>query len=156
GFTAVLATLTMAGLVQPWHILVIAFTTGAAQALNNPARQSILPRLVERDALMSAVSLNSLAWQGVRIIAPALGGVLVAFAGAWPTFYVCTSFYVLFAAVVLTLRLSGQAERKMRPMADEMKEGLRFVATNTLFASLIGLSFFNSFFGVSVLQIMPA
>lgn len=77
-------------MVEVWHVLVVAFCSGALQAFNNPARQSIFPQLIERKDLMNAVSLNSMIWQGTRVIAPALGGIIVATAGIAAAIYVCS------------------------------------------------------------------
>ncbi len=65
-----LALLSYLELIQVWHVLVTAFLAGGLSAFNEPARQAILPRLLDRSAFMSAVALNSSIWQGSRIVAP--------------------------------------------------------------------------------------
>lgn len=67
----VLAMLVTFGVVRVWHILAIAFASGILRAFDQPARQALFPRLIDRKDMMSAVALNSSIWQGTRIIAPA-------------------------------------------------------------------------------------
>lgn len=150
-----LAMLTALDLVVVWHVVVVAFIAGSMQAFNNPARQSIFPGLVDRKDLMNAVALNSIVWQGTRIVAPSTGGVLLAIFGPAVTFgVVCMGFLILALAVIGIRAPEGRRSRTSSPLTD-LKEGLSFIAANFLFAFLIGMSFFNSFFGFSVQQMMP-
>ena len=151
---AILATVTALGVVRPWHVLIIAFLTGSSQAFNNPGRQAIFPQLIDRKDLMNAVSLNAMAWQGTRIVAPAGGGILVAVAGSATTFYACAIGYLIFSAIVLTLKVRPLERQAKGSLMSDMTEGLRYVGANSLFAFLIGLTFCSSFFGLSLLQIM--
>src|SRR5207247_1976911 len=68
---ACLATLTVLGLVEPWHILVFTFLGAAVLAFDNPARQALLPDLVGPHDLPSAISLNSWAFNGATLVGPA-------------------------------------------------------------------------------------
>ena len=61
-----LGLLAITGIVEVWHVLVIAFVAGAINAFNTPAQMSLFPHLVDRKVLMSAVALNSSIWQGTR------------------------------------------------------------------------------------------
>ena len=74
-----LAILTLLGVVQPWHILAVAFLAGAVEAFDTPARQAIYPHLIDRKVMMSAVAMNSVIWQSTRIIAPAVAGFIIDF-----------------------------------------------------------------------------
>lgn len=154
GLALVLMTLTATGLIEPWQVLVCAFLTGAGQAFNNPARQAIYPQLVPREDLSSAVNLNSMAWQTTRILAPAAGGVLIAVAGVSAAFFACAAGYLPFALFVRTLQVERVPARGLK-LRDAIIEGPRYVMSNPLFVALIGLTFFNSFFGTGLLQIFP-
>ena len=72
-----LATLTVLELVEVWHVLAIAFVTGAVNAFDQPARQALYPHLIDRKVMMSAVAMNSSIWQGTRIAAPAVAGIIM-------------------------------------------------------------------------------
>ena len=67
-----LAMLTLLGLVEPWHIIASAFLIGSVQAFDTPTRQALFPHLIEREDMLNAVALNSMVWQGTRVIGPAI------------------------------------------------------------------------------------
>src|SRR4051794_37301122 len=78
---AALALLVYFGLVEIWHILVLSFVTGLAQAFGGPAYQSLIPSLVEKKDLPNAVALNSIQFNVARVLGPlAFGGTIAAFA----------------------------------------------------------------------------
>jgi MFS family permease len=152
----ILATLTALEVVQVWQILAVAFTSGCMQAFNNPARQSIYPSLVDRKDLMNAVALNSMVWQGTRIVAPATGGALIAIFGIATGMYVCAFGFLILGLAVIGLPAPKKRERPAgASVFGELATGLSFIRAHFIFTFLIGMSFFNSFFGFSVQQMMP-
>jgi MFS family permease len=104
---------------------------------------------------MSAVALNSSVWQGTRIIAPAIAGGLIALFGTASAFFFAGAGMFSFAIVVYRLRFS-EVERKTtnNPMGD-LLEGLKFIRDNSIFSFLMGMAFFNSFFGMAYITQMP-
>src|SRR5512147_165101 len=72
----VLAALCWTGVVRFWHVLVLAFLLGAAQALDTPARQAFVVELVGKEDLTNAIALNSGIFHGARVVGPALAGIL--------------------------------------------------------------------------------
>jgi MFS family permease len=93
-----LAAATLAGVTTPAVLLVLTFALGLGAAMNAPAWQAIVPELVPRGELTSAVSLNSVAFNIARAVGPALGGVVVAAAGSWAVFLLnsCSFVGVIF------------------------------------------------------------
>ena len=152
----ILAMLIALDLVQVWHILAVAFVSGATQAFNNPARQSIFPQLLDRKDLMNAIALNSIVWQGTRIVAPAAGGLIYGLAGPAATFYLVAASFLPLGFVALGLK-----EQQRRPrtrddsMLKDLAQGVGFIRDNFLFAFLIGMSLFSSFFGMGAQQLYP-
>jgi MFS family permease len=146
----------MLDVVRVWQVLAVAFTSGCMQAFNNPARQSIFPSLVERKDLMNAVALNSMVWQGTRIVAPATGGAIIAVFGVSTGLYVCAIGFLVLGLAVIGLPAPQKRERPAgASIFGELGVGLAFIRSNFIFTFLIGMSFFNSFFGFSVNQMMP-
>src|SRR5439155_893205 len=82
------AVVALAGVAQAWHVYVIAALMGLVQVLDAPSRQSLTFRMVGPLELPNAISLNSGVFNGARIFGPALGGVLIAAAGAGVCFAV--------------------------------------------------------------------
>ena len=72
-----MAVLTLTGLIQVWHIMILSLLIGLINALDNPTRQSFYPSLVPRDKLSNAIALNSAVINGSRLIGPAVGGLLI-------------------------------------------------------------------------------
>jgi MFS family permease len=151
-----LAVLTASDLVQVWHVLVAAFIAGSMQAFNNPARQSIFPHLLDRKDLMNAVGLNSIVWQGTRIVAPATAGVIITLFGEATVFFLCAAGFLILGLVVAGLSVEKRTRRdSLTSPVRDLVEGIAFIRAHFLFAFLIGMSFFNSFFGFSTQQLMP-
>jgi MFS family permease len=166
----VLATLTVTHLVNVWHILIIATLTGATSAFDQPARQALLPHLIDDPKeLGNAVALASSVWSATRIVGPALAGGLIVLAGPAICFYL-TSFG--FGAMVLSLTQLNMAKAIIPPtrsrLLSEFKEGWGYVLNNgtfltlitmtflnSVFLTLITMTFLNSVFGLSFIFLLP-
>jgi MFS family permease len=154
-FIFVLATLTLLDVVQIWHILVIAFCAGAVESFDQPARQSLYPHLIDRKVMGSAVALNSCIWQGTRIIMPAVAGCIIAWVGTAMTFYLAGLGFVIMAAVMYRLQVPPITRQARGSAAHNIREGLTFIRQNSIFSFLIAMTFFNSFFGMAYITLMP-
>jgi MFS family permease len=150
-----LATLTLLELVTVWHLLVLASLAGAVNAFDEPARQAIYPHLIDRRAMTSAVALNSAIWQGNRIVAPAIAGFIIALAGTAAAFYLAALGFLIMAVVIIVLRVPRLTRESHGNPLQDMLEGLNFIRSNSVFSFLIGMTFFNSFFGLAYITLMP-
>ena len=149
-----LAVLTALDVVTRWHVLLAAFLIGAVQAFDNPTRQSIFPRLVGREALSSAVALNSVLWTGTRIVAPTMAGILIGRTDTSTVIFLSAAGFLILSVVSQRLSLAS-AERATGRVFQEMATGFMFIRTSPLFSILIGMTFFNSLFGMSYVFLMP-
>ena len=150
-----LATLTLVDVVREWHVLVLAFLAAAVNAFDEPARQALYPHLIDRRAMTSAVALNAGIWQGNRIVAPAVAGLIIAVAGTAAAFYLAGVGFLIMAAVIISLRIPPFTRAPHGNPAQDMLEGLSFIRKNSIFSFLIGMTFFNSFFGMAYVMLMP-
>ena len=100
-----LAFLALSGRVEVWHILLIAFFFGTAQAIDMPARQSLLADLVPKKELSNAVGLNSSAFNVARFAGPALAGILLIEWQEGVLFTINGLSYLMLLFVLLTLQL---------------------------------------------------
>ena len=154
--TFLLAALTLFEVVQVWHIIIIAFLTGAVSAFDQPAQQALYPHLIDRKVMVSAVALDSAIWQGMRIVAPAIAGFAISLTGTATAFFLAGSGFVTMAIVIALLKVpSIESTSRGNPMQD-MMEGLKFMGGSAVFSFLIGMAFFNSFFGMAYIMMMPA
>ena len=150
-----LATLTLLGWVEPWHVIAIAFLAGGVEAFDNPARQALYPHLIDRRVMMSAVAMNSVVWQGTRIIAPAIAGVLIDVINTESTLYISGVGFVVLALVMARLKIPPIPRGALGNPLQDINEGLQFIKKNSIFSFLIGMTFFNSFFGMAYVMLMP-
>ncbi len=153
---AILAALTLLHLVQVWQIVCLALTMGLINSFDIPTRQSMTLDMVGREDLRHAISLNSMMFNGARIVGPTLAGLLIAVVGEGVCFALNA---VSFGAVLLSLILMKLAERPPRlnqKALVEVLEGYRYsFASPQIRISLI-LVAVSSLFGAAYVTMMPA
>ena len=148
------AALDLSGVVTVWQVLAIAVLLGLIGGLEWPAMQALMPSLVAREHLMSAVALNAIVWQGTRMVIPALGGIVIALWDTGVLFLAAVAGPASMLAVLCVLD-AGAVPRARGPAGGAFAEALRFILRHRLFAVLIPLSWAAGFFGSSYLQLMP-
>jgi hypothetical protein len=137
--------------------MTIAAVSSAGAAFDAPTRQSLVPLIVGRRALMNAIGLNSAAFNGPAILGPAIAGVLIAAVGLAPCFYINAVSYV--AVVVAVWMMSPRppigVERRSGFRAD-MLEGLRYVHASGPVLAILVLSTVFSLVARPYVQLLPA
>ena len=122
-----LGILTQLGAVNPWMLLVFTFLMGVGAVMNDPAWQAITPDVISPERHASAVALNSAGFNVARAVGPAVGGIVVAAAGAgWSFLLNAASFF----GVIVFLYTWKQSPRDPRPrgtVRDAIVEGFRYV-----------------------------
>jgi MFS family permease len=127
--SAVLAALTLGGVIRVWEILALNVLQGLIDAFDMPVRQSLVVNMVEdRADLPNAIALNSSMVNGARLLGPAIAGVLIAAVGEGWCFFVDALSYgaVIVCILLMRLKLRPRADRPKRVM-HEMGEGFRYV-----------------------------
>jgi MFS family permease len=99
-----LAASSWAGVITPWLLLLFTFLVGCGSAFNAPAWQASVGDMVPRTELPGAVALNSLGFNIARSVGPAIGGAIVAAAGASAAFAVNAAGYLPLVAVLARWR----------------------------------------------------
>ena len=129
-------------------IYLMLLLTGMGQAANRPARWAVLPQIVSRDRLLSAVTWNTSAWQVAAMSGPALGGLVIAISRGATACYVIAavcSTAVIFLTASLRLRT---VSRDSRPVSlQSLLAGLRFVLRTDLILATITLDLLAVFLG---------
>lgn len=151
----VLALLDFQGVIEVWHVWLIAAGISATSGVDWPTRQSYFPHLIERPALLSAVALNSVLWQSTRMVVPAFGGLLVAWIDTAPVFVLGGVGYLVMLVVLSRMSVRVPGSREGSPL-QQMMDGLGFIVRHALFRNLLVLSFCTMFFVTSYIQLMPA
>jgi len=143
----ILGVLTATGLVQVWHVILLSTLSAAAQAFDQPTRQSLVPRLVSREDLHGAISLNAIAFNGAALFGPSLTGVLVPLVGLAGCFFInAATFGSVFLALALMEFPPHQSRTGKATMLQDLVEGLRFVARSPVILALISMAAITSFF----------
>jgi len=153
----ILAALTFTGLVQPWHIIVLAFLLGVANAFDAPARISFVTELVDRKDLTNAIALNATMFNTATAIGPAVSGLVYAAVGpAWCFVINGLSFLAVIAAL-LRMKIEQVLPKARRDSAlRDIKAGFGYVGTQTLVRTVILFVLMVSLFGISFVTLMPA
>jgi nicotinamidase-related amidase/MFS family permease len=145
-----LGILTVAGLVQLWHVYVFAFLLGCVTAFDAPARQTFVSDLVGEADLSNAVALNSTSFNAARMIGPAVAGVLITTVGSGWVFLVNAAS---FAAVLCALGLLrvGELHLKSRalPTRGSLAEGFRYVWKRPDLKAVLLMLFLIGTFGLN-------
>jgi MFS family permease len=155
-FAFILAALAFLHVVQPWHVVLLSFCLGTANAFDAPARQAFVGEMVDRDYLTNAIALNATMFHTATAIGPAAAGITYALFGpAW-----CFTINgVSFIAVIIALQMM-----KIKPqehLADtgregKFKEGILYVVHHDLIRVIIGIVALNSMFTLSLTTLIPA
>ena len=106
----VLAGLVWSGRVQYWHVAVLATLYGLGRAIDIPARQAYITDLVGRADLPNAVALNSLVFNGARIVGPAVAGLLIAGFGVATAFFLNGVSFIAVLGALLATRTAGEPD----------------------------------------------
>lgn len=153
----ILAVLTFTHRVQPWHIIILAFLLGVANAFDAPARTSFILELVNREHMTNAIALNSTMFNIATVVGPSVAGLTyAAFGPSWCFTLNGLSFIAVILALVL-MRIEPVEQPTRRGTAFvELGEGLRYVFANKLILSLTLAVGLVSLFGIGMLNLLPA
>ncbi len=150
-----LAALTLSGWVQVWQIVTLAAVTGTANAFDVPTRQSFTIEMVGRKDLPRAIALNSIMFNGARLIGPAIAGLLVAAVGEGWCIALNGVSYIAVLAGLSMMRIERQPPRApSHPLAD-LREGFAYVTKHRQIRNVLLLLASTSLFGTSYLTLMP-
>jgi MFS family permease len=140
---AVTGVLSLAGVLEIWHLVVLAVLYGAGEAFFGPAFGALIPEIVAPQQLVEANSLDQLVRQaGEKLLGPAIGGFVVAAIGVGSAFLVDAATFAVSAACISALRVRSQpAPATEDDEQGALREGLAFVRSQPwLWSTLIAAS----------------
>jgi MFS family permease len=146
----VLGVLDVAGVVQYWHVLVLASALGLISAIDTPIRQSFVVEMVGREDLPNAVAINSTIFNTGRVLGPAIAGVVINAVGTgWA--FVGNSASSLAVLLGLALMRAGElhAAPHVRRARGQLREGFRYVRRRGDLALAMFLVFVVGTFGLN-------
>jgi MFS family permease len=123
-----LATIVFTDVVSLWMVFALSLASGMVTSLDNPARQSFYVEMVGEGTLTNAVSLNSAAFTGARIIGPAAAGILIATVGMAICFLIDGISYLAVLTALLSMRAAEMhVQRRSTRERGHLAAGLRYV-----------------------------
>jgi MFS family permease len=155
-----LAALTFTGHIQIWHIGVLALIFGTASAVEITARQAMLIELAGREALPSAIALQTTAFNVGRVLGPLAASWLLTWTGTEGSVFTANGVSFLFVIAGLLIaqtryKIPRELEER-KSLSIEFREGLAYIRKNSLVASIILMSALVGFFGFPLVQQIPA
>ena len=156
---ALLGVLALQPGVQVWHIGVVAACLGVVSAFDMPARQAFVVQTVDRETLLNAVALNSVLFNGARIVGPALASLCIAvpWLGVSGCFFLNSASYIAALIALGRIRVVHEprpASRESR--VQELLGGIRYVTGTPVIRRLMTLLAVVGLFGWSISVVMPA
>ena len=123
-----LAFLVFTDLVRPWHVVVLAFLLGVANAFDAPARQAFVVELVGRADMTNAIALNSSVFNIGTVIGPAIAGLVYSWLGPAWCFTINGISYLAVIGALLLMRLAAipRPPRVRKPVLPELMVGHTF------------------------------
>ncbi len=149
------AYLTLTGQVQIWHLMLLAGSLGVINAIDVPARQSLLAGLIEeREDLSNAIALNSVAVNSARLVGPALAGFIVAAIGEGICFLVNAASYLAVLIALFKVRMR-RSPSGAKPGLEGLRDGWAYAWHTDSIRTLLLIVATTSLFVAPYAVVMP-
>ena len=153
---AILAALAMTGVIETWHLVVLAFFNGSARAAQMPISHSLLPNLIPKKLLLNAIALNSATMHGSRLLGAAVVAPLLINEAAGLAFAICSVFYVV--AWFASSRIRSTSTGVMQPGLSALRNftaGLQYVYRHPFVRPFVILIFLHCSLTMSFESVLP-
>lgn len=152
-----LAALYLTGVLQIWHIILIAVINGVSLAFDTPFRHAFLLEMVgDRDLLQNAIALNSTLINSARFIGPTIGGFIIALLGEGWCFIINGFSFMAVIASLMSMRVKPMnTHHHHGSIFQELAEGLAYSYRNKTIRYLLLLISSIGFIGLPFQVFMP-
>lgn len=152
----ILAVLVQTGVVQVWHVCVLALLLGIVNTFDLTVQQAFVIDLTDKEYLRKTVVINFALVQVGRTVGPALAGWVINALGVAIAFWLNgLSFIAVIATLFLVRSQQVRRESSGKPLV-EFREGLRFIVSQSRLLDLVVILFIITFFAIATLQLLPA
>jgi len=153
----ILGVLTISDHINIVEIVLISALNSIVFSFDAPTRQAMVPRLVSDKELMSAIGLNSAAFNGATLVGPLLGGILIIPFGVGGLMIINAISYVSIVVALLLMRPQPVVEYGSRlSMLDSIREGLLFIRGDPVLRWVVALSVATALLTRPYIQLLPA
>jgi MFS family permease len=154
---AMVAIVEARGSLTITWLIVVATAIGAVSSAHHPMRLSLIPKLVEREQLPSAIGLSAIVFNSSRIIGPAIAAWLVANISVATAFGVAASLFLFALLFLLGIHAIPRGQLKgKRSVMQDLKAGLGFIRASATVKLVLALTMINGLVGRSVIELLPA
>jgi len=153
-----LGVLAWMGKVDIAVLVAQSFVQGSLDGAHSPVRMTLVPNLVSKNQLQSAIASASISFNVSRFVGPAIAGFVIAHYGVSAAFVINgLSYFAIIAAVaVVKLRPAARTARTKSNVWAELVEGVRYTMAHRTIRGLLFTILLASVFGRGVLEMMPA
>jgi MFS family permease len=154
-----LGVLALTGLLQPWHMIVLTFVLGAANAIEITARQVMIPTLVSRELLPNALAMNATAFNLARVLGPALAAPLLLLLDqtgeGWAFVLNALSYVVVIAGLSQVRAVEASRDAPTESALDAFRTGQSHIRHSAMLTMVIAMSAVVGLFGFTAAQQIP-
>ena len=153
-----LGTLAALDMVNIPVLCMLSLMQGCLDGAHTPVRMTLVPNLVNREQLQSAIASTSISFNVSRFVGPAIAGLIIATLGVSAAFAINGISYLAIVAAVFFVRLRPMASREKKPgdLWSELLDGVRYVRTHQTIRGLLVMIAVASVFGRGALEMLPA
>jgi len=152
-----LAILDFTGVVQYWHVVILATLLGIVNTIDMPARQSFIIEMVGKEDLMNAIAMNSSIFNAARAVGPAIAGLIIGAAGTVLCFFVngLSFLAVLWGLLLMKFESAPASEPRTYHVVEDIKEAMRYIKATPVVMVTILLVAVVSIFATNFTVLVP-
>ncbi len=140
-----------------WVLVLSSLVSGIVQSFGRPARQALVPNVVSKENLMNAIALDAIAQRGATVLAPALGGVLIAMTSAGIGFSFATFLQAMAVLCILLMKWENKIPIQVRQSTyNSLIEGLNHIRRDRIILGVIAMGASSSLFAGAYHSFLPA
>ena len=153
-----LGYLVYLGKVDIYMLTALSLMQGVLDGAHMPVRMSVVPNLVTRQQLQSAIAITSISFNVSRFVGPAIAGIIIVKFGIAAAFFVNGISYLSLITAMVIIRLNPVTDRKKEQKHPwlELKDGVRYVLQHESIRAVLVIIALASVFGRGALEMMPA
>ena len=153
-----LGYLVYLGRVDIYTLTALSLMQGVLDGAHMPVRMSVVPNLVTRQQLQSAIAITSISFNVSRFVGPAIAGIIIVKFGIAAAFFVNGISYLSLITAMVIIRLNPVTDRKKEQKHPwlELKDGVRYVLQHESIRAVLVIIALASVFGRGALEMMPA
>lgn len=155
--SACLCLISWHGLLSPWHVGIAAFVSGTVYLVDFPVRRTMIAEIAGIDRVGQAMGLDTIAFNAMRILGPAAGGLIYDTLGVLGVYAVSTTTYALCIIVISGIAVPPRARipRSLSGLTSSVGEGLRHVFGNRALVGFMAVTVIMNLWALPYAHMVP-